>query len=139
MRRPGPTFGMNRKRPKGLTLIELMVTISLLGIGLIGVASMFVYGYRTQLQAHFASVATDIAAKKLERVRAVGFNGISTENFPPTFAVAELPSGSGTLSFEPYPNASAANQYLVTVVIEWGGGPGVAGNVTLVSLVSNHS
>jgi len=32
-----------------LTLIELMVTTTLLGIGLVGVSSMFIVGYRNQV------------------------------------------------------------------------------------------
>jgi prepilin-type N-terminal cleavage/methylation domain-containing protein len=132
-----------RRRPvggrKGISLIELMVTIVLLGIGLVGVSSMFVVGYRTQLHAHFASVATDLAARKLEQMKSAGYNGISETTFAPEFAVPELPSGSGTIAYAPYPESTSTNQYLVQVVVTWGGGPGAAGRVVLSSVISNHS
>lgn len=123
---------------RGLTLIELMVTITLLAIGLVGVASMFIYGYRTQVHAHFASVAADLAAKKIERMKAAGFNGIDSTLFPSSFDVPELPSGQGTLSFVPHPNQDSENQYLVTVTINWGGGNGIEGRVVLQTIISNH-
>jgi prepilin-type N-terminal cleavage/methylation domain-containing protein len=128
-----------RRRRAGLSLIELMVTIALLAIGLVGVSSMFIVGYKTQLHAHFASVATDIASKKVEEMKSAGFNGINTMLFPPTFTAAELPSGSGTTTFAPYPDADSPNQYLVQVVVTWGGGNGVAGRVRLSTVISNHS
>jgi Tfp pilus assembly protein PilV len=121
-----------------LTLIELMVTVVLLAIGLVGVASMFLHGYRTQVNAHFASVAADEAAKKLERMKAAGFNGISSTLFAPTFTVAELPAGAGTIEFSPYPEVDSTNQYRVRVTITWGGGPGISGRVALNSVISNH-
>lgn len=124
---------------RGVSLIELMVTIILLGIGLVGVSSMFVVGYRTQLHAHFASVATDIGARKVEQMKASGFNGIHGLSFPPEFAVSEIPSGNGSITYAPYPDPSSENQYLVQVVVSWGGGPGVAGRVVLSSVISNHS
>jgi len=123
---------------RGLTLIELMVTVSLLAIGLVGVSSMFIVGYRTQLHAHYASVGADLAAKKIERMRAAGFNGIDSTQFPPSFAVTELPGGQGSLTFQPFPGASSQNQLLVTVAVAWAGGRGVAGRVELNSIISNH-
>jgi prepilin-type N-terminal cleavage/methylation domain-containing protein len=124
---------------RGLSLIEMMVTLILLGIGLVGVSSMFVVGYRTQLHAHFASVATDIASRRIEQMKSAGFNGIDDLTFPPSFAVSEIPSGNGSVTFAPYPDPSSTNQYLVQVVVAWGGGPGVGGRVVLSSVISNHS
>jgi prepilin-type N-terminal cleavage/methylation domain-containing protein len=127
-----------RRGRRGLTLIELMVTVVLLAVGLVGVSSMFIVGYRTQLHAHFTSVASDTAAKKMERMKSAGFNALSDTNFPPTFAVAELPSGQGTIAFEPFPDATSTNQYLVTVTVAWGGGNGVAGRTVVSTIISNH-
>ena len=138
--RPVPVWYPRIRRCRaGVSLIELMVTISLLAIGLVGVSSMFIVGYKTQLHAHFASVATDIASKKMEEMKSAGFNAINGTLFAPAFAVAELPTGQGTTTFEPYPDATSANQYLVQVVVTWGGGNGVAGRVRLSTVISNHS
>jgi len=115
-----------------------MVTVVLLAVGLVGVSSMFIVGYRTQLHAHFASVASDMAAKKLERMKSAGFNAINATNFPPTFAVAELPSGQGTVAFAPFPETTSTGQYLVTVTVSWGGGTGVAGRTVISTVISRH-
>jgi len=135
---PGPTRPILRTR-RGLSLIELMVTITLMAVGLVGVASMFIVGYRTQVHAHFASVATDTAAKKIEEMKSAGYNSINATNFPPTFTVSGLPTGQGTIAFQPYPDAGSTNQYLVQVVVTWAGGQGVAGRLRLSTVISNHS
>jgi type IV pilus assembly protein PilV len=123
---------------RGLSLIELMVTITLLAIGLVAVSSMFIVGYRTQLHAHFASVATDLASKRIEEMKSSGYNGINAVTFPPTFTVSELPSGAGALSFAAYPDTDSANQYLCQVTVTWAGGRGIEGRVRLASVISNH-
>ena len=130
--------GRLRSGRRGLSLIELMVTVVLLGIGLTGVSSMFIVGYRTQLHAHFTSVASDMADKKMERMKSAGFNGISDTSFPPTFTVSELPSGQGAIAFGPYPETTSTNQCLVTVTVTWGGGNGVAGRTVLATVISSH-
>jgi prepilin-type N-terminal cleavage/methylation domain-containing protein len=131
-------LGRLRTGRRGITLIELMVTVVLLAIGLVGVSSMFIVGYRTQLHAHFTSVASDMADKKMERMKSAGFNGIDVTNFPPTFTVAELPAGQGTIALAPYPDSTSTNQCLVTVTVTWGGGNGIAGRTVLATVISNH-
>jgi type II secretory pathway pseudopilin PulG len=135
-RRPG---GRRRRLPRrGLSLIELLVTITVLAIGLIGVAAMFAASYKTQVQAHFASVATDTAATRIEEYKAAGYNAIGDDAFPRAFAVNGLPQGTGVASYRPYPDANSTNQYLIEVTVSWGGGPGIAGSVSLPLVLSNH-
>ncbi len=123
----------------GLSLIELMVTLVLLSIGLVGVSSMFVVGFRTQRHAHFASVGADVASRKIEAMKAAGYNSIDSALFPGTEAVSELPSGQASISFEPYPDSESSNQYLVNVIVVWGGGTGIGGRVALSTVISSHS
>ncbi len=135
---PGPTRPILGTR-RGLSLIELMVAVTIMAIGLVGVASMFIVGYRTQVHAHFASVATDIAGKKIEEMKSAGYNSITAINFPSTFTVTDIPTGQGTIAWQPYPDASSTNQYLVQVVVTWAGGQGIEGRVRLSTVISNHS
>jgi type II secretory pathway pseudopilin PulG len=113
--------------------------MTILGVGLVGVASMFTTSYKTQVQAHFAQVATDTAVTRIEEMKAAGYNGINAETFPATFEVPELPQGAGTITYQPYPDATSSNQYLIQIAVSWGGGPGIAGRVSLPLVLSNHS
>jgi prepilin-type N-terminal cleavage/methylation domain-containing protein len=122
----------------GVTLVELLVTMTILAIGLVGVASMFIVAYQSQIQAHYASVATDAAAAKIEEMKAAGFGDINATTFPPTFTVAGLPSGQGTCSFQPYPNSTSTDQYAINVTVAWEGGPRIAGRVSLPLVLSKH-
>ena len=100
-------------RRSGISLVELLVTLCVLSVGLVGVASMFVVSSRTQVQAHFASVATDIASAKIEEMQVLGYT--------------------------PYPEKTSTNQYMVVVTVEWGGGSRIAGQVSVPTVISNHS
>ncbi|MBM3475585.1 MAG: prepilin-type N-terminal cleavage/methylation domain-containing protein [Armatimonadetes bacterium] len=131
--------GRGFPRRSGLSLVELLVTMTILGVGLVGVASMFTTSYKTQVQAHFAQVATDTVVTRIEEMKAAGYNGIGVEAFPATFEVPELPQGAGTISYQPYPNATSPNQYLIQITVSWGGGRGIAGRVSLPLVLSNHS
>ncbi len=119
----------------GLSLIELLMTATLLGIGLSAVSTMFIYGYRAQLNAHYTTAATDIARRHLEEMRAAGFNGIGEETFPPTFAVPELPRGVGTISYIPYPDDAVENQYLAQVAVSWESARSIRGHVALATVI----
>jgi prepilin-type N-terminal cleavage/methylation domain-containing protein len=121
----------------GFSLTELLVTIVVLAIGLLGIASMFMYGVTSRLYAQYSVIATDAADQKLEQVRSAGFNSITTSNFPSPFPVEGIPQGQGTVTWEPYPSG-ADNQYKVTVRVQWGGGRRVGGSVTHQTIVSNR-
>jgi len=100
---------------------------------------MFVLGFRTQRHAHFASVGADVASRKIEEMKAAGYNNIDSVRFPGTIPVPELPSGQTSISFEPYPESDSSNQYLVNVIVVWGGGTGIGGRVALSTVISSHS
>jgi type II secretory pathway pseudopilin PulG len=132
--------GLVGKGPKtGATLVELLVTIVIVAIGLVGLSSAFMVAYQTQRQAQHVTKATAVASGMLEEMTAVGFHGIDDEAFPPTFEVEGLPLATGTVAFEPYPDSDSVNQYLVTVTIAWGGGPGYAGQISMPTVICNHS
>lgn len=60
---------MNKKIHKGFTLIEVLVTIVILALGLLGLASLQSYGLRTNHSAYLRSQATMLAYDIVDRMR----------------------------------------------------------------------
>ena len=115
-----------------------MVTIVLIAIGIVGVLTMFLCGYQSQLNAHYSMLATAAATEKLEEMRSAGYNGINSVTFPSPFAVPDVPSGVGTISWAPYPDATSTSMYRITVQVQWEGGRNIQGNTYVSSLVALH-
>ena len=59
-----------RRYVKGATLIEALIAALLIGIGLLGIASIQLQALRGSSDAHFRSTATDIAWMVSDRIRA---------------------------------------------------------------------
>jgi len=59
----------NKKRQSGVSLIEILVTTLVLGIGLLGVASLQVASVSSNQEGFFASQATSIAEELASRIR----------------------------------------------------------------------
>lgn len=123
---------------RGLSLIELMVTLVILAIGLVGVSTMFLYGYQSQLNAHYQILATAEANRILEEMRSVGYNHINTTNFPTPFSVDTIPRGVGEIVIAPYPLATTQNMYKVDIRISWYGGRNIRGATRLTTLIANR-
>jgi prepilin-type N-terminal cleavage/methylation domain-containing protein len=157
---PGSLKAVKMKNKQGLTLIELLVTAVLLGIGLVGVAGMFTAGVVSSTKASNITVAAHRANLEIERVRDAGYLGAVADvaHFPSptytvvsshraTFTVPELRNGSGYIDI--YPDSAAQltnpatglpyeNLKRLRIVISWGGGHHVAGNYTVVTLIANR-
>ncbi|MCE2028367.1 type IV pilus modification protein PilV [Sessilibacter corallicola] len=78
---------MKKKSQSGITLIEILVTLIILSIGFLGLASVQLLGTRNVSNSSFRSLATIYAYDMVERMRAnqVGvesgdYQGVSTLN-----------------------------------------------------------
>jgi prepilin-type N-terminal cleavage/methylation domain-containing protein len=58
----------------GFSLIELMVSLVLLGLGILTVANMFPLGSRMQLHDRLRTSAADLAQQKMEQLRMKGWS-----------------------------------------------------------------
>jgi len=115
-----------------------MATIVIVAIGISGAIVMFLYGYQSQLNAHYAILATAAAEEKLDEMRSAGFNGLDPAIFPSPFAVSSLPAGQGTITIAPFPDATTVNMVRITVRIEWEGGRGIQGSTRAATLLALH-
>ncbi len=68
---------MNRKLTRGFTLVEVLVSILVLGIGLLGLAGLQTTGLKSNHSANLRTQATLLAYDMADRVRAnkAGFDG----------------------------------------------------------------
>ena len=80
-----------RRRPKGFSLIEVLIAVLIFAIGLLGIASLQLFGLRQNLNSNMRTVAGVLVQDIAERVRAnplaatplaaTPYNGINTAAF----------------------------------------------------------
>ncbi|MGL6051123.1 MAG: type IV pilus modification PilV family protein, partial [Aeromonas salmonicida] len=101
---------MNRQ--KGFGLLEILITLVVLGVGIVGLVSMSKSALKVSQDGRRYETAMRLAESKLDEFR--NFNGVMTATAPLT-AYNQITSASAavTLSGEPYSLAwTVTNQYL---------------------------
>lgn len=141
-------------RHAGMTLIEVLVTLVIISVGLLGVAALQITTVRNNQDAYVRSQAAMLASDMLDRMRAnrtdtagnskaqgyvvpIGDNDVP--NTPEGEEVrswrrvlsAQLPDGRGGIAYDAPTN-------LVTVTIQWGERAGRAADRTL-TFVTNST
>lgn len=82
---------MTRRRyAKGFTLIEIMVAITLLSVGLLGMAGLTVGIMRGNSLSNQVTTATALAQAKMEDIKRVGYSG-ATDSAEDYNAIAGYP------------------------------------------------
>jgi prepilin-type N-terminal cleavage/methylation domain-containing protein len=130
----------------GVTLIELIMAIVVLGVALPGVLFLFVQVMGDAHDAPPMTTATYLAQEKLESVRAgladpaIGYAGLTAAAFPDEAAVAGFPNFARSVTFvevaaSDLTTAQPGSGYKkVTVQVDWNGGQR---SVVLTSMVTS--
>lgn len=122
-----------RLNKEGFTLVELLVTIAIIGLASIGIASLYYAIQSSQLQSRYVDAATRAAQREVEMLRNSSYNNLTegqvidfTSELP-----ASLPSNrSGSVAVsEPAPGLKR-----VDVTVSYGSGA-QAKQVQLSSLI----
>jgi type IV pilus assembly protein PilV len=91
-------FGLHA-RSKGFSLIEILVTLVILSLGLLGVAGLLVNGISNAASSEAMTKANQLAAEMADRIRANPAVGVSASSeYITTYAETVSSLGTGTLS-----------------------------------------
>ncbi len=121
---------------RGVTFVEVMVAILLVGVAATMYFQSFPVALRTRQTADYKKVATNAAQQKLEEIRdearsVGGFYKISDQSF----TVDGLVDGTGTVTVQDAVSGSSELKK-VTVVVTWGGAGNSGGSVRVQTLIS---
>lgn len=127
---------IDRRRLAGLTLIEILITLLVISIGLLGVAGLHAMSLRNNYDALMRSHASALAADIADRMRAnrgaandyeidLETTEVDVGEDPPISATdlfewretlaAQLPQGTGAVDVE-----LVDERIVVTITIQWG-------------------
>ncbi len=103
---------------KGLSLIEVLVTILILAIILISLISVFIYGFNLLSRTKQVILATQTAQEAVEFLRNMSFDDVqTTTSFPPEINIPDyLDNSQGSLDIEDGPGSDIKK---LTVSITW--------------------
>jgi len=72
----------NGRNDKGFTLLEILVAVTLLSIGLLGIAGLTVGIMRGNRHSKMATTATTLAQDRMEEIRRRDYSDVTETNFP---------------------------------------------------------
>ena len=126
-----------RVRRGGFTLPECLVTVRLLGVGVVGVASMFVYANMSERKAGYTDLARNVAEQTIEKVRAQGYGVFTQPTGTMSIPTPGLPRATCILAWQPYPDVgSEQGLRLVALNLTWNWAGPSSGQYRLVTLMS---
>lgn len=102
-------------KEKGITLIEILVTLIILSIGLLGIASMQVQGMRNNQSAYLKSQASILVYDMADRMRSNQAR-VLAGNYTPFDTTGQVPADPGCIDTNA--GCDAANQ-AATDLFEW--------------------
>lgn len=108
------------RRQSGISLLEMMISLMILAVGLLGLAAMQSRSMMMNQSAHYRSVAADLAADLADRIRAnrspylASTDAASAVPLPPSFDTSACPkptSGTTITCTQPSVGGVARNAY----------------------------
>jgi prepilin-type N-terminal cleavage/methylation domain-containing protein len=128
----------SRRRQRGLTLIECLVSIGILSLGLIAVCGALAAALASNQKASQMQLATAVAQDAMEEMRSRGFGSITYYEFPPVQPVPGLHGGTRKVEIEDsYGGCERLKRAAVTVL--WRGTNGHTQQVRLETIVGNRA
>ena len=104
---------------QGFTLLEVLVTMVILSIGLLGTLGLTTGVIRGNFFSKNITSATAVAQSQLEAVQREGYTNATTTKFPTTAQVVSMGGVNFSRVTTIANNAPAANMKTVSVTVNW--------------------
>ena len=101
-----------RNTRRGFTLLEILLTLALFGVGVVGIAGLFGYALDSSLDAEYTETAVALAQAKMEEIRNIAYASIANE------AKAQV-AGFSLFQRQVGVTESPADLKQVTVTVYW--------------------
>ena len=103
----------------GVTFIELIIAVSVLSIGILGLYLVIIFGIGVNRQAKNLALSYEIANKEIETIRNTAYSDLTNQTdgnfYSDSTDLSKLPSGSGKLTIENYEGSDKVKKIIVTV------------------------
>ena len=126
---------MIRKRiysSQGFTLLEVLITMVILSIVLLGFAAMTLGTIRGLAYSDHLTTATNLARKQMEEIKQAAYGGVISKNYPEDYVrIVDYEMFDWKATIEPGPD----NTKTVTVDVRWYNDAGATRTVSLSTLI----
>ena len=105
-------------KEKGFTLVEILIALTIFAIGILGVASMQIWGLRGNASAIWHSQAATFAADRIEKLMVDDYATLATY-VDATLEDRTDEQGDYTITWEVETDKPIDNTATITVDVEW--------------------
>ena len=120
----------------GFTLIEVLVTMLILTIGLLGTAGLTTGIIRGNFFSKNITSGTVIAQTQLEAIQNKGYTNATSTNFPATAATVSMGGVSFNRTTTITDNSPASNMKTISVTVTWNEADNAARSVSLQTILA---
>jgi type IV pilus modification protein PilV len=121
---------------RGFTLLEVLVTIVILTIGLLGTAGLTTGVIRGNAYSKNITSATAIAQAQLDAAKSYGYTNVTTTNFPSSATTVNMSGNSFTRTTTITNDSPASNMKTIAVQVAWNESGGTSRTITLSTIMA---